>query len=296
MPFRRPDRPRSAVALRPLAAAALLALLAAGPAREDDRGPAARPPSSHLCASAANTGGAQAVRGRRTPSPLLRWQFLVGQWRGVGQPRRGSTRGAWRETLTWRWDFSGNAARLVGTPRDSKLYRALEIAWDEDRQRAVFEVVLTGGERLAFEVAGDSAAFSSEALAKPPQTGVASGSIPQKNPAPTTDWVYRLDCRRRNDDRFVLTLYKRPQSSRSFVRVAEVAYQRQGTRLAAFDTSGPVCVVTGGRGTIAVTHAGKTYYVCCSGCREAFEADPEGILREYFESRRKDRSTGPSQP
>ena len=36
-----------------------------------------------------------------------------------------------------------------------------------------------------------------------------------------------------------------------------------------------VCPVTGGLGTMAVSHAGKTYYVCCTGCREAFDKDPE---------------------
>ena len=39
--------------------------------------------------------------------------------------------------------------------------------------------------------------------------------------------------------------------------------------------------MTGGLGTIPVTHAGKTYHVCCTGCVAAFEADPEGTLADY---------------
>ena len=33
----------------------------------------------------------------------------------------------------------------------------------------------------------------------------------------------------------------------------------------------PACLVTGGRGTIEVKHEGKSYWVCCSGCKELFE-------------------------
>ncbi|MBS0201628.1 MAG: YHS domain-containing protein [Planctomycetes bacterium] len=28
-------------------------------------------------------------------------------------------------------------------------------------------------------------------------------------------------------------------------------------------------------------YKGKTYYVCCTGCRDAFNDDPEGILAAY---------------
>jgi YHS domain-containing protein len=36
-----------------------------------------------------------------------------------------------------------------------------------------------------------------------------------------------------------------------------------------------------------VTHKGKTYYVCCSGCRDAFRDEPEKYIREYEESLKK---------
>ena len=78
-----------------------------------------------------------------------------------------------------------------------------------------------------------------------------------------------------------MLLEKRPEQQSFFTRVAEIGYQRDGTRLAVAGNSGPECVVTGGLGTIAVTHQGKTYYVCCTGCRDAFNDDPEGILADY---------------
>ena len=40
------------------------------------------------------------------------------------------------------------------------------------------------------------------------------------------------------------------------------------------------CIVSGGKGTIPVSYNGKTYYVCCSGCRDAFKDDPEKFIKE----------------
>jgi YHS domain-containing protein len=77
-------------------------------------------------------------------------------------------------------------------------------------------------------------------------------------------------------------LEKATESPTRFDRLAEIGYTRLGVRFAAGD-SFPECIVTGGRGTIAVSHAGMTYYVCCSGCKEAFDDDPAGILAEYRE-------------
>ena len=40
------------------------------------------------------------------------------------------------------------------------------------------------------------------------------------------------------------------------------------------------CIVTEGKGTSKVSYKGKTYWVCCSGCRDAFLDDPEGVLAD----------------
>jgi xanthine dehydrogenase accessory factor len=44
----------------------------------------------------------------------------------------------------------------------------------------------------------------------------------------------------------------------------------------------PVCSMTvaAGRSSFPLEHQGVTYYFCCAGCRQAFEADPAGYLKE----------------
>jgi xanthine dehydrogenase accessory factor len=44
----------------------------------------------------------------------------------------------------------------------------------------------------------------------------------------------------------------------------------------------PVCgmTVAAGRSSFPLEHQGVTYYFCCAGCRQAFEADPAAYLKE----------------
>ena len=56
---------------------------------------------------------------------------------------------------------------------------------------------------------------------------------------------------------------------------------KEGESFASAGGKKPVCIVTGGLGTTAVSYKGATYYVCCSGCREAFLEDPEKFIKEF---------------
>ncbi|MFP6763332.1 MAG: hypothetical protein VB858_06935, partial [Planctomycetaceae bacterium] len=107
------------------------------------------------------------------------------------------------------------------------------------------------------------------------------------------NYVSRVTFRQLNEKR-MLVLYETRKAAQSFYRrLGEVGYTRAGTRLAASGSTGPECVVTGGAGTIAVSFQGKTYYVCCTGCRDAFNDDPQGILADYrqkIEQRKKKKS------
>lgn len=70
-----------------------------------------------------------------------------------------------------------------------------------------------------------------------------------------------------------------------FADVFKVAATREGESLAGGGKRN-TCVVTGGLGTMPVSYMGKTYYVCCSGCRDEFNADPKKYADE-FEKRKK---------
>ena len=194
---------------------------------------------------------------------LSPFNSLIGGWRGTGQVRRGSTRGAWRETGTFVWKFGGGKVGIEYQVKDAKHIRTGLVSWDAAKKQFTMDAVLADGTKRAYR-----GTFQ--------KTVLTLMSEPDKD-----DVVSRVTFRQLNDKR-MLVLYEKRQASRSFYsRVAEVGYTREGTRLAASDNSGPECVVTGGAGTIKVTHDGKAYYVCCTGCRDAFNDDPEAILADY---------------
>jgi YHS domain-containing protein len=91
---------------------------------------------------------------------------------------------------------------------------------------------------------------------------------------------HRLTIQLRHEDRLLLLMEAKSAGQGSFARVAEVGYTRKGGSFARAANAGPKCIVTDGRGSIAVDYKGKTYYVCCSGCKTAFLDDPEGIIAE----------------
>src|SRR5262249_25969785 len=105
----------------------------------------------------------------------------------------------------------------------------------------------------------------------------------------------RTDESRKGDERLVITLlhhnrflYRwetKPSGGGAYARVYQVGATKEGEPFADV-AKGPECVVSGGKGTIAVTHKGNSYYVCCSGCRDEFKSDPEKYIQES-ESRQK---------
>ena len=36
-----------------------------------------------------------------------------------------------------------------------------------------------------------------------------------------------------------------------------------------------------------MTYMGKTYYVCCSGCKDAFNEDPAKYVKEFEDAKRR---------
>jgi hypothetical protein len=207
---------------------------------------------------------AQAVIAQLQPQ-----QFLIGKWRGVGQPKRGSAQGAWQEKADAVWELTKDRTGIRWTAADGKLWKSALLTAGTEAQPIALRITLPDdstrellgrrdGDELVLESAPDAA-----------------------------NEVHRATFTRRDDNRVTVLFEKRGAQQSFYQRVAEIGYQREGTRLAAADGNGPECVVTGGLGTIAVAYKGETYYVCCTGCRDAFNDDPAGTLAAYAERKKK---------
>lgn len=191
-------------------------------------------------------------------------QNLIGPWRGIGQPKRGSNVGAWKEAIDTAWDLKKDQTGIRWSAKDSTQWKSV---WLSSPRENEFVLKATLADDTVREYRGK---LEKDRLTM--ETAPVDGQD-----------VHRATITFLNENRWTLLLERRGGQQTFYQRIAEIGYQREGTRLAVGTTSGPECVVTGGLGTIAVQHAGKTYYVCCTGCRDAFNDDPEGILKAYAE-------------
>lgn len=204
------------------------------------------------------------VRAERPQAQLGLEQFnsLIGEWRGIGQPRRGSNRGAWRQTGEWVWDFKDEGVAILYRVTDGKLLTVARLTFDPENNLYVLEMTTPEEQERRYQGRLKDRKLTLEA--EPDADGI----------------THRLTITLLNENRTLVLHEKREANQQRFYRVAEVGYTRAGVRLARPGGGQPECIVTGGAGTIEVTHQGKIYYVCCSGCKQAFEDDPEGIIAE----------------
>ena len=72
-------------------------------------------------------GDAPADKHAASKERLSKLQPLVGSWRGVAQPQRGSTKDSWIEEADWAWSFAGDEPALVATLPKAKYFSHLRL-------------------------------------------------------------------------------------------------------------------------------------------------------------------------
>lgn len=187
---------------------------------------------------------------------------LVGQWNGVAIPQdRESKRNRvfWREKSQWEWNF-GDTCGLRWTIDGGKQLKGGFLTFDPKKNH--FRLELERVDRGKAVFTGDA------------REGRLELDGPVEDGKQQRLWIWLA-----NENRFLYSIFERDEAKTRYTRVLDAGATRDGVTFAA-GASGPVCIVTGGRGTTALQYKGKTYYVCCTGCKQAFEDDPEGVIAE----------------
>lgn len=202
---------------------------------------------------------------------------LVGKWRLTGQPRRGSSAGAWstKAEVLWRKSIIDSNISL----------QQLELSNGD-----IFFLIPESP--LWKEVAvslGNSADSSPSVSARNSDNGKVEHLFPlpsdqvdrfifsTKHLDSSDGLNQRWTFQRRSSNRWTILVETKPTASSVWSRLIELGMTREGTTIALGDGQ-KKCVVTGGLGEIEVMVSGRTVFVCCSGCREALLDDPEAFL------------------
>ena len=215
-------------------------------------------------------GSADEDEARSAKAALQALNDFIGDWNGSGAPEKPAPlpRETWRETLSWSWRFKGNDAWLTMTVDNGKHLKSGELRFLPERGRYQFTALDSKDQKLTFE--GE----------------FKKGYLTLDRTDAATKEVQRLMMNSAGDGlRFVYRSLRKPAGGTLFVKGYQVACTKKGEALGVRAKKAE-CVVTGGLGTSTVTYMGQTYYVCCSGCRDAFNEDPEKYIKEY-EARKK---------
>jgi hypothetical protein len=209
---------------------------------------------------------------RHDPREALRpFNHLIGAWKGTGLPegsREEKNKGLWIESMEWIWQFKGDKVWLQVTFADGKHFVRGELRHIPDKGVYQLTVQSTAKDKRIF-----------------------TGKLQDRRLI-----LSRFDDKKNEDqqlifsflhpNRFLYTYQVKPHDRSLYTRVYQVGATKKGIAFAAADGR-PECVVSGGLGTIKVSFNGKTYYVCCSGCRTEFNADPEKYVKEFEEKQAK---------
>lgn len=202
---------------------------------------------------------------------LKPFQGFVAPWKGVGVPEgtRAEREKFWTEMVTWEWRFDKGSATLVAKFEGGRYFTQVELRpLGNDRFRLTADTVAK--EKLDFE------------------GNFKDGRLNLERVDEKTKETQRLSFRLLHANRVVYQYETRADGKTMFVVKYKVGLTSQNEPFANSGSNDPECVVSGGKGTIAVSHKGKTYYVCCTGCRDEFKADPDKYIAE-FEAKKKEK-------
>ena len=191
-------------------------------------------------------------------------QDFIGVWNLEGTQKAGGKTEAWKEKVEWAWRFKGDEAWIGVTFAEGKgKYLAKgDLRYLVDKKK--YQLALATADKAEQVFEGD--------LLK------GGGLRFERKDAKSGD-VHRLTLNTLADGvRFQVKVEKQDGGKGIFASVYQMNGNKEGESIAGASKK-PECIVTGGAASIAVMFQGKTYYVCCSGCRDAFNETPEKFIK-----------------
>ncbi|MBL8797603.1 MAG: YHS domain-containing protein [Planctomycetia bacterium] len=212
-------------------------------------------------ALAAQTADAQSKKIDDAKKSLQPLNDFVGTWSGDAKAD-GLKKDIWVEGLEWGWKFTKDDAWMVLKFKDSKTFKSGDIRYNPEKMLYVANMVDLKDQKLTYEGKLDNDTYILE-------------RVDDK-----TKEAHRLRINVAGDGIFLNMASARKGPGKTlFSPEYKVSYKMEGAGFA--KEKKQECVVSGGLGTGAVTYKGQTYFICCSGCRDAFNENPEFYVKQF---------------
>jgi YHS domain-containing protein len=221
-----------------------------------------------LCALTAQAAPAADNSPKTGREALQALNDFIGEWKGTGgpdKPKPDPKDPIWKEGLEWAWKFKGDDASLVISFKDSKNYKSGEMRYLLDKKAYQLTLTDKDGKQSVFEGPLDPDKNELTLERVDPDTK-ATQQVVMNTAAEGVRFIYRMA--------------HKDEGSKLFHKDFLVQATRVGETLGATEAKN-VCVVSGGLGKFQVMYKGETYWVCCSGCADAFKENPEKYIAEF---------------
>jgi hypothetical protein len=190
---------------------------------------------------------------------------FIGSWKGSGDVEKApaNSKTFWNETVDWSWRFKKDDVYLKMNIKKGKLFKGGELRYLTDKKKYQFTAIDPKDNKLVFE--GE----------------LKRGKLIVERTDKDKKESQQLSMNVAGDGvRFNYWYKTKPASRKLYNTGYVIACNKEGENLGG-KKDGKECVVSGGLGTIAVTYKGETFYVCCTGCRDAFNENPEKYIKEF---------------
>src|SRR4051812_3486078 len=195
----------------------------------------------------------------------------VGEWKGVGGGRGDSAKDSWGEEAEWAWEFKNGRAAMVFNSSNGHFYTAGKLEPADKPGAFHFTGTLPGGK--------SKEEFSGE-VNKEGDLVLLNDSAGAGRPTRLTLSLVAKGAR-------MVTTYEKSVRKGTYAPMAEVGLTLKGSGFGkAVDMR--ECVVTGGTGKIAVSYKGQQYFVCCGGCRDEFNENPDKVMAAWKKRKEED--------
>lgn len=207
-------------------------------------------------------------------------QVLLGKWNGT-------SRKAVVDQPEWIWDFQTdpNQPALVLKSDKGEYLREARLTYQPESRS--FQLTAVDHEEHRREFHGT---FTDPVQDIPGDNNTLQRTfklqLTETQPL-TKGEVWQIVFAQQENNRYIVEV-NRQRGAGAFARIDTIHTQREGTSFAvsATDYGEKTCIISQGLGTIPVSHQGRSYWVCCTGCKAAFEEDPQKWIAKY-EARKK---------
>jgi hypothetical protein len=201
------------------------------------------------------------------PADLASLAPLIGAWKGMGIPAANRLKG-WPERHLWAWKFAqGRPVGLTFTIDGGKVVTKGQLSFDPATKRYRLEGEDADGKPVAFAGPADA---SGRALTLD-RPGAESGAKERL--------TIRLNS---NQIRYTMWLDRQEPGAPQFHRVIDMNLGKEGEQFAAGASVSdlPKCIITGGAASLTVSFEGKSFPICCTGCRDEFLESPAKYIQK----------------